>query len=415
MATRKPGLGFILLTLFLDILGIGLIVPIVPSLVETFVGKDPSTVSFYLFALTASYAAMQFFFSPVLGSLSDRSGRRRILLVSVFGQGAAYVLLALSRSLEWLFIARFIAGITSASIGTATAYIADVTSPEKRAQSFGLVGMAFGLGFIVGPIAGGALGRWSVHAPFAVSAVLCFANGLYGLLVLPESLPPERRRPFSWSRANPVGALLALKRYPAVTGLIATIFLVTLAQRGMENVWVQCTGVRYDWDPLHRGLSLGAVGLGAALVQGFLVRRVIPSLGERRALLLGLSMALVSFVLYGFASKGWMVYAIIPLGSLGGLAAPAAQGLMSKSVSPTEQGMLQGGVVSLNSVTMLLGPFVGVLLFGFFTSPKAPVQLPGVTFFLGALFLLAGLLLALRTFAKTPEAAPPPVEVPTSP
>ena len=411
MAQRKPGLGFILLTLFLDILGIGLIVPIVPSLVETFVGTDPSTVSFYLWALTSSYALMQFVFSPILGSLSDRSGRRSILLISVFGQGAAYVLLALSRSLEWLFIARFLAGITSASIGTATAYIADVSPPEKRAQSFGLVGMAFGLGFIIGPIAGGFLGKWNVHAPFAVSAVLCFANGFYGLLVLPESLPPDKRRPFSWSRANPVGALLALKRYPAVTGLIATLFLVSLAQRGLESVWVQYTGVRYGWDPSHRGMSLGAVGLGAAIVQGFVVRRVVPAIGERRALLIGMTSGMIAFTLYGFASSGWMVYAIIPIGAFAGLSAPSAQGIMSRAVSPSEQGLLQGGVVSLQSVTQLLGPFVGILLFGFFTSDKAPAQVPGATFFLGAFFILLAVLLALRTFAKTPELSKPRVEV----
>ncbi len=406
MARRKAGLGFIMVTLFLDVLGIGLIVPILPRLLESFVGHKTDIASAWFAALSGSYALMQFVFSPILGSVSDRSGRRSVLLVSVFGQALGYLVLGLSPNLAWLFAGRIISGITSASIGTATAYIADVSPPEKRAQNFGLVGVAFGLGFIAGPLLGGLLGRVSLHLPFLVAAGLSLANGLYGLFVLPESLDAAHRRPFSWARANPVGALKGLTRYPAVAGLVASIFLSFLAQRGLENTWVLAMGYRFQWDVTATGISLAVVGLGAAIVQGALVRRIVPALGERRALQAGMLAGIVAFVLYGAVPQGWMIYLALPIGSFFGIAGPATQGMLSKAVGPSEQGMLQGGLASLQSVTQVLGPLVGSSLFGFFISDDAPVKVPGATFYLGAFFIFLSLVLARRTFARTPETAP---------
>lgn len=419
---RRPGIGFIFVTLFLDVLGIGLLIPIVPGLVRTFAEQalagggdvlmnlaahDTATAeelaSKWYGWLIASYAAMQFLFSPMMGSLSDRFGRRRVLLLSNFFQAAGYLLNGFAPSLAWLFLGRVVSGITGASIGTATAYIADVTPPEKRAQSFGLVGIAFGLGFIFGPLLGGVLGQLDLRLPFFVAAGLALLNAAWGFFVLPESLKEEDRRPFSWARSNPFGTLKALGRYPIVLAMTATAFLFNLGQRALESTWVLTTAHRYGWTPKDAGVSLALVGVAAAIVQGGLVRRVVPALGERRAFLASGAIGTAAFVAYGLAPTGFVAYCVIPFSALGGIAGPAVQAMLSRAVPANEQGMLQGGLVSLTALTQIIGPPVATGLFGFFISTQAPVQLPGVSFFFGAACMLVGLAFAVRAFAKHPE------------
>jgi DHA1 family tetracycline resistance protein-like MFS transporter len=410
MTQRKPALRFIFLTLFLDVLGMGVVVPILPKLLAGFVGNDDAVASRYYGYFVAVYALMQFVCSPILGSLSDRAGRRPVLITSLFGQGLDYLLLGFAPSLTWLFVGRVISGITGASIGTAAAYIADVSKPEDRAKNFGIIGMAFGLGFIAGPLLGGVLGGVDLRLPFFVSAGLTLVNAAYGYFVLPESLAPEHRRPFSLANANPVSTLWSLAKNPVVLGLAGTIFCLNLAQRGLETTWVLYTTHRYGWTVRGTGLSLAVVGLSAAIVQGGIARRLIPSLGERKAVLLGISIGMVSFALYGLAPQGWMLFVILPFNALGGISGPAVSGLLSRSVSPSEQGKLQGGLTSLQSVTAVLGPLLATNLFSYFISPGAPLYLPGASYFSGAFILLVGLLLAVRTFSQ-PSAEPKEVKL----
>ncbi len=350
MSSRKAGVGFIFVTLFLDILGIGLVIPILPGLVKSFAATELSNGGGGLFTmfssgstpeelastwfglLLASYAAMQFIFSPVLGSLSDQYGRRPVLLASNLGQGLDYLLVAMAPSLGWLFLGRVLSGVTGASVGTATAYIADVTPKEKRSASFALVGIAFSLGFVVGPLLGGVLGHLMLRLPFFVAAALCLLNALWGFFVLPESLAPENRRPFTWGSANPFGTLATLTRYPIVVAMSVTFFLLNLAQRALQATWVLSTAHRYHWNELDAGISLAIVGLGAALVQGGLVRRVVPLVGERRAVVAGMVLGIVNFVGFGLAPTGLWTYCLIPLGSLAGITAPALQSLVSQAV-----------------------------------------------------------------------------------
>lgn len=404
MSSPRAGLGFILVTLFLDILGFGLIIPILPNLVRQFVGGDPGEAAVYSGWLISAYAVMQFIFSPVIGSLSDRFGRRPVLLAANVGQGLDFVMMGLAPSLGWLFVGRLISGITGASFGTATAYIADVSPPEKRAQNFGLIGIAFGLGFIFGPLLGGVLGHFNLRLPFFVAAGLTLANAAWGLFVLPESLGHEHRRPFSWVQSSSFGTLKALGRYPLVLSLVGAVLLINIAQRGLESTWVLSSLHRYGWDELRSSISLAFVGLTAAIVQGGLVRRIIPVVGERHAFVGAVMVATLTFVGYAFAPTGWAMYCLIPIGAFGGIAGPAGQALMSKSVPPTEQGMLQGGLTSLTAITQIVGPPIGTHLFQFFISASAPVYLPGASFLAGALFLAAALAVILRAFAKHPPA-----------
>lgn len=395
---REPALAFIFVTLFLDIFGIGLIVPILPKLIEELAGAGISTASTLYGLLAAVYSLMQFIFAPVLGSLSDQYGRRPVILASLLGSGLDYLLLAVAPSMTWFFAGRVIAGITGASLTAASAYIADVSPPERRAQNMGLIGAAFGLGFIGGPLLGGLLGHLSLRLPFWVAAALALVNWLYGFFVLPESLRPENRREFSLSRANPVGSLTALGRFPMVAGLAGSFFLISLAQMGLHATWVLYTGYRYGWGPRETGLSLAVVGLLAAIVQGGLVRPILPRTGERRAIVFGLVVSVISYVGYGLATQGWMVYAILVATSIGGIAGPAAQGLISRHVPADEQGAVQGALSSLGSVTGILGPPLATGLFGWFVSERAPFPLPGAPFFLSAALTAAAIALAVRSF-----------------
>jgi DHA1 family tetracycline resistance protein-like MFS transporter len=383
MQKRQPALGFIFVTLVLDILGIGLLIPIIPKLIENFAG-DISSASSTSAWLSASFALMNFVFAPILGSLSDKLGRRPVILASLFGSGLDYLLLAFAPNLGWFFVGRIVSGITGASFSAATAYIADVSPPEKRAQNFGLIGAAFGLGFILGPLLGGLLSGLGLRVPFFVAAGLTLLNWLYGFFVLPESLKPQNRREFSWARANPVGSLIGLGRYPVVLGLVGSIFLASLAQNALQNTWVFYTGFRYNWNARDVGISLAVVGLTAAIVQGGLVRQIVPRLGERRSIVIGLAVGAISFLLYGLATQGWMIYVILVFGALGGIGGPATQGLISRSVAPNEQGALQGSLSSLTSVVNLLGPLIFNNLFAIFTAKTANPQIPGIVFYVGS-------------------------------
>jgi DHA1 family tetracycline resistance protein-like MFS transporter len=404
MSARKAGLGFIFVTLFLDILGLGLVVPVLPRLVGSFHADDAAGHRSYgLFV--ACYAAMQFLFSPLIGSLSDRYGRRPLLLVSALGQGLDYLVLGLAGNLPLLFVARMVSGVTGASIGTAAAYIADVSPPERRARNFGLIGVAFGLGFVAGPALGGVLGAMNLRLPFFAAAAMGLANFAFGLFVLPESLAPEHRRAFDWRRANPLGSVAALRRYPSVLGIVAALVLAQMAQRGLESVWILYTSGRYGWDVRATGSSLAAVGIAAALVQGGVVRRLLPRLGERRSMLLGLSLSAVGLTLYGLAPEGWMLLSALPVGAMGGIAGPAGQGLLSRQVGADEQGLLQGAVTSLQSLTSVFAPLYATHLFAAFGQRGVTPYVPGAPFFAGALIVLAALAIAARTLGRVPEGA----------
>ena len=412
-SSRQPALVFIFITLFLDILGIGLIVPILPKLVEQFTGGSIASASHIYGLLAALAGLMQFIFAPLLGSLSDRFGRRPVILLSLFGSGLDYLLLAFAPNLAWFFVGRIIAGITSANFSAATAYIADISPPEKRAANFGIIGAAFGLGFIAGPALGGVLGNVDLRMPFFVAAGLTMLNWFYGLLVLPESLKPENRRAFSWKRANPVGALLALQRYPVVFGLTGTYFLMNLAHQVFPSTWVLYTSYRYNWTPGQTGMSLAMVGLTSAIVQGGLTRAIIPRLGERRSVTIGLTISAVGLIAYGLATEGWMAYVVIALASLSGISGPAVQGLISRSVGADEQGAVQGSLTSLASVAGVLGPPLATGLFGFFISVGSPVKLPGAAFFFSSALTVVAMLLAVRSFRRELPAAnlPPAPEL----
>lgn len=405
---------FILITLFLDVLGLGIIIPILPELIKEFVGGNNALAGRYFGIIAAAYALMQFLFAPILGSLSDRFGRRPIILISLFGLGIDYLIQGLAPSIGWLFVGRIIAGIMGASITTANAYIADISTPETRAQNFGLVGVAFGLGFIFGPALGGVLGGISIRLPFFVSAGLVFLNWLYGFFVLPESLGKDNRSAFSWRKANPISSIGTLKAYPLVAGLGVAFLFVSLAQRGMENVWVLYTGYRFGWGEVTNGLTLALVGVMAVLVQGFLIRPAIKRFGERRAVLIGLGVSTLSFLCYGLATQGWMMLIIIVFGSLSGIAGPAIQGLIAGSVSPSEQGKVQGALTSLISLTSIIAPLIFTTgIFGYFTSDISPINLPGAPFILGSSLFLIALFMVRRVFKRLPETTQTTTAAPT--
>ena len=396
-------MGFILVMLFIDILGIGIIVPILPVLIREFLGGNNAQAAVYYGVIISTYATMQFLCAPVLGALSDRYGRRPVILVSLFGLGTDYLIQGWAPSIGWLFLGRIIAGIMGASITTANAYIADVSTPQTRAQNFGFVGAAFGLGFIFGPVLGGLLGAISLRLPFFVAAGLALVNWLYGFFVLPESLAPEHRSTVSWRKMNPLASLRRLGTYPLVAGLAVAFLFATMAQRGLENVWILYTGFRYGWDLLTNGLTLGLVGVMAVLVQGLLIKPIVARIGERRSITLGLTVSTLAFLAYGLASQGWMVPVVIVFGALAGVALPTIQGLVAGTVLPSEQGKIHAAFTSLTSLTAIFSPLIFTAgLFSFFTSAAAPVILPGAPFFLGSLLFLVSLGLLVRLFRRLP-------------
>ena len=399
---RSAALSFIFVTILLDVIGLGIIIPVVPAIIQELTGEGLSRASEYGGWLTFAYASTQFCFAPVVGGLSDQLGRRPVLLASLLGLGLDYTFLVFAPTIAWLFVGRIVAGITGASFTTATAYIADISTPEKRAQNFGLVGAAFGLGFIIGPVIGGQFAQYGARVPFAVAAGLSLINFLYGFFVLPESLASDKRRAFNWRRANPVGSLLQLRRYPAILGLVGALVLVYLAGSATQSVWTFYTMLKFSWTEDMVGNSLGMVGLCTGLVQGGLVRVAIPKLGITRAIIIGLLCYAVGFMLFASATTGWMMFAFIVPYTLGGLAGPALQSTIAGQVPANEQGELQGALTSLISATGVVGPLLMTHLFGYFTRPEAPVYLPGAPFWLGAVLTLLSTALAVRALRRHP-------------
>jgi DHA1 family tetracycline resistance protein-like MFS transporter len=403
---RGAAVAFIFVTILLDMFALGVIMPVLPKLVESFVDNDTASAARIFGLFGTAWAVMQFFFSPILGGLSDRFGRRPVVLLSNFGLALDYVLMALAPSLIWLFIGRVISGITSASISTAFAYIADITPPERRAAVFGKVGAAFGAGFILGPAVGGLLGGMDPRLPFWVAAGLSFANTLYGLLILPESLPKELRSPFRWRHANPLGALKLLRSDAVLAGLSVVNFIAQLAHVVLPSTFVLYATFRYGWDQKTVGLTLAMVGICAMLVQGAAIGPIVKRVGERNALLLGLGCGAVGFLIFGAAPTGALFWLGIPVMALWGVAGAAIQGLMTQLVSPERQGQLQGATNSVQSVSQLVGPFLFTLTFAYFIGSQAPLSLPGAPFLLASALLLLAVAIAARVLTKIPHAEP---------
>lgn len=399
-SNNKNALLFIFITLLIDCTGIGIIIPVTPILIEELIGGDISDASKWGGWLTFSYAIMQFLFSSVLGGLSDRYGRRPVLLLSLLGLGIDYVFLAFAPSIFWLFIGRMISGISGASFTTASAYIADISEPEKRAQNFGMVGAAFGVGFILGPLIGGVFSQFGTKVPFLIAAGLSLLNALYGYFILPESLSEEHRRPFDWKRANPIGTLINLKRYKKVFGLIAIVFLLNIAGHAAQSTWTYYTILKFEWNEQWVGYSLAFVGLTIGLVQGGLIRIVIPKIGQVKSIYLGLILYLAGYVLFALATDGWMMFAFMIPFALGGLAMPAIQGVIANQVPANEQGEMQGAITSLISLTAIIGPILMTELFYRFTKDESNVYFPGAPFMMGAFLTLISIFVCARSLSK---------------
>jgi DHA1 family tetracycline resistance protein-like MFS transporter len=393
---RRAAVTFIFVTVILDVLALGIILPVLPKLVEDFLHGDTARAAEVFGVFGTVWALMQFVCSPLLGSISDRFGRRPVILLSNFGLGFDYILMAVAPTISWLFVGRVISGITGASFSTAGAYIADVTPPERRAAGFGMVGAAWGLGFVLGPAVGGVLGQLSPRLPFWVAAALTLVNAMYGLFILPESLPRDQRKPFSWKRANPVGSLRLLRSHAELLGLAGVGFLYYLAHQVLQSVFVLYAGFRYQWNERTVGLTLAVVGLCSAIVQGGLVRRVVPRIGERRALLIGLACGVAGMAVFGLAATGPAFLVGVPVLAIQGFYGPSAQGLMTRRVGASSQGELQGANTSLMGVAGLIGPGLFTMIFARAIAPDAPWQLPGAPFLVASALLLGAVVLAWR-------------------
>lgn len=404
--SRKAAIGFIFITLLVDVMGWGLIIPVMPKLISQLKGIPVNQASSYGALLLTAYAITQFLFAPLIGNLSDKYGRRPVLLSSLLGFAVDYVFLALAPKYEWLFLGRIIAGITGASFTTAAAYIADVSTPETRARNFGVIGAAFGLGFVIGPALGGLLAGLGLRAPFYAAAILCLLNALYGFFVLPESLSKENRRPFKWAKANPVGSLRFLVKTKGIGGLALSFFLIYLAAQAVQGNWSFYTVHIFHWSEGMVGASLAVVGLLVGAVQAGLTRVVNPLLGNEKSIYLGLLLYTTGLVLFGLATQSWMMFAFLVPYCLGGIAGPALQATLARHVPPSQQGELQGALTSLMSLTTIIGPMIMNNLFSYFTSEKAPFQLPGVFFFLAALFMLCSLLIARYVLSRERKMQP---------
>ncbi len=413
MPVKRPAIGFIFITLLLDVTGWGIIIPVMPNLVRELLGGSTSNLASVSLAATyggwliASYAITQFFCAPIVGGLSDRFGRRPVLLGSLFGFGIDYLVIAFAPSIIWLFAGRIIAGVMGASFSTAGAYIADISTPEKKAQNFGMLGAAFGLGFIIGPGIGGFLGNYGSRVPFFAAAALALLNFLYGYFILPESLKEENRRKFTWARANPIGTFKSLFRFKVVVGLFVSLALVYIAGHAVQSNWSYYTTEKFNWTPGQIGLSLVVIGVAVSVVQGGLIRVIIPKLGQQRSVYIGLALYALGFLLFAYATEAWMMYAFTVVYCMGGIAGPALQGIMSEVLPANEQGELQGGFTSMMSASSIIGPPIMNGLFAYFTGPKAPIYFPGAAMLLGAVLTLASAIWARSSMKKNMK----PVEV----
>ncbi|WP_109700825.1 TCR/Tet family MFS transporter [Chitinophaga deserti] len=400
-SNKKGALAFIFVTLLIDVMGWGLIIPVMADLIIQLKGVKANEASTYGSYLIAVFAVMQFIFAPLVGNLSDRYGRRPVLLLSLLGFGIDYVILALAPTFSWLFVGRVIAGITGASFTTASAYIADVSPDETtRAKNFGMIGAAFGLGFVLGPALGAGLASFGLRAPFWAAAGLCLLNCLYGYFILPESLSKENRRPFEWKRANPLGSLNFLKQHPEIMGLTVAFFLIYLGAQAVQSNWNFFTQYRFGWTEGMIGISLTVVGVLVGAVQGGLTRVVVPKFGNEKSIYVGLGLYALGMVLFGFATESWMMFAFLVPYCLGGICGPSLQSVIAGHVQANQQGELQGALTSLMSLTTIAGPLIMNNSFAFFTSPRAPFQFPGVHFILGAICMVLSIILIYRVFNK---------------
>jgi MFS transporter, DHA1 family, tetracycline resistance protein len=399
-APRRAALAFIFVTVVLDMLALGMIVPVLPKLIVEFEGGDTAGAARIYGVFGTVWALMQLVSQPVLGALSDRFGRRPVLLLSTFGLGLDYFLMAWAPSLAWLFVGRVISGITAATFATASAYIADVTPPEKRAGAFGMLGAAFGIGFVLGPAFGGVLGNTDPRLPFWIAGAFSLLNVLYGVVVLPESLPRERRSAFDWRRANPLGSLRLLRSHRELFGLASASFLGFIAHEVLPSVFVLYADYRYGWDNRTMGLFLAGVGISGMIVSGWLIHVVLARLGERRTLLTGLALGTAGFAVYGLAPTSALVWLGVPLQAMWGIANPASMALMTRRVQPNEQGQLQGASGSLRGVAGLIGPGLFTQTFAAAVSPRAAFHLPGAPLVLAALLLAGAFGLAWRATAN---------------
>ncbi|MGK6350403.1 TCR/Tet family MFS transporter [Parapedobacter sp. DT-150] len=399
--SKRAAIGFIFVTLLIDVMGWGLIIPVMADLIAELKGIPVNEASTYGALLLSVFAITQFLFSPVIGNLSDRYGRRPILLFSLLGFGIDYMILAWAPTYGWLFLGRVIAGITGASFTTAASYIADISTDETtRAKNFGLIGAAFGLGFVLGPALGGLLAVWGLRAPFYAAAALCLINCLFGYFLLPESLQKDNRRAFEWKRANPWGSLAFLTKHPEIGGLALSFFLIYLGAQAVQSNWNFFTIYRFDWSEKMIGFSLATVGVLTGFVQAGLTRVITPKLGNEKSIYLGLSLYTLGLVLFAFASEGWMMFAFLIPYCLGGICGPSLQAVIAGHVNSSQQGELQGALTSLMSLTTILGPLIMNNTFSYFTTDKAPFHFPGVHFLIGAICMLGGLIIIHRVMTR---------------
>jgi DHA1 family tetracycline resistance protein-like MFS transporter len=404
--SQRIAISFILLTVFIDSAGFGIIIPVLPALIGQLTGAGVGGAARWSGWLMFVFAALQFFTAPIIGNLSDRYGRRPLLIGSLLAFSVDFLLSGLAPSIGWLFIARALAGSFSATFPTASAYVADISDERNRTHNFGLIGAAWGVGFIIGPVIGGFAGEFGPRVPFFVASALALANAVFGYFALPESLPLNQRRAFSWARANAFGAFKSLRRLPMIFGLIVALFFFRIAHDSLPSVWTFFVIERFHWSQRDIGFSLGFIGLTSALVMGVLTKRIVPRLGERRAVIVGFAIAALAFFGYAFAPLGWALYIAMAIGAFGTIANPSLQSLMTHQVSATEQGELQGAIASVTSVTMIIAPLLMTQLFGWFTSPAAPVQFAGAPFVAAGLFTLLCLVLCMRALARQGEEAP---------
>ncbi len=393
----KASLGFIFVTILIDVIGIGIIIPVLPKLIENLSGEGLSEASRIGGWLMFSYAIVQFICAPLLGALSDRYGRRPVILIALFGLGVDYLFHAYAPTLGWLFVGRVLAGMSGASFTVATAYIADISPPEKKAQNFGLVGAAFGLGFIIGPVIGGVAAKWGVQVPFLIAAGLSFMNLLYGFFVLPESLTPKSRiEKIEWKKANPIGSLIKFKDFPVVIGFLVPFFFIYIASYSVQSTWTFYTMYRFDWDEAMVGYSLAVVGIVVAVVQGGLVKVVVRKIGEKATIIVGMSLWILGLFLFSIASNSIMMFAFILPYCLGGVAGPTLQGIISNVVPDNMQGQLQGMLTSVISLTSIVGPPIMTYIFYSFTGDDPILHFPGAPFAAGGIVMIISLIITLN-------------------
>jgi len=397
---NQAALGFIFITMLIDVIGWGIIIPVIPGLIEELIQGDISEAAKVGGWITFAYAITQFVFAPLIGNLSDKFGRRPIILISLLGFTLDYILLALAPTITWLFIGRIIAGITGASITTASAYIADISSIENRAKNFGMIGAAFGLGFIIGPVIGGLLGQYGARVPFYAAAALCFFNFLYGYFILPESLPKEKRSVLNLKKANPIGSFLHLKKYPKLIGLASSMFLLYVASHAIQSNWSFFTMYKFNWDEKMVGISLGVIGLLVALVQGVLIRWVNPWLGNEKSIYVGFFLYSLGMLLFTFANQSWMMFIFLIPYCSGGIAGPALQAVISIQVPETEQGKIQGTLTSLMSASAIVGPPLMTGIFYYFTKEQTPFEFAGAPFLLASILMTISAMMAYYSFRK---------------